>query len=80
MNQPTILITGASQGLGAAIAHIAAASGAQVVLTARTEAALELLAQEIEQRGGKALAVAGDISQFGDCKNIIDGMKNGCKH
>jgi len=72
MTQPTIIITGASYGLGAAIASIAADHGVQVVLTARSKSALESRAHEIEQRGGKALVVAGDVSRFEDCRNIVE--------
>jgi NAD(P)-dependent dehydrogenase (short-subunit alcohol dehydrogenase family) len=72
MNKPTIIITGASQGLGAAIASIAAERGAQVVLAARSAAALERQAQQIEQRGGSALSVVSDISRFEDCQRIVD--------
>ena len=53
MSKPTIIVTGASQGLGAATASIAAASGAQVILVARSKAALDLLAQEIIRLKGK---------------------------
>jgi NAD(P)-dependent dehydrogenase (short-subunit alcohol dehydrogenase family) len=72
MSQPTMVVTGASQGLGAAIASIAAANRAQVVLTARSQPALEEQAEKIAQRGGKALAVPGDISRYEDCQKIID--------
>jgi NAD(P)-dependent dehydrogenase (short-subunit alcohol dehydrogenase family) len=72
LTQPTIIVTGASQGLGAAIASIAAANGARVVLAARSKSALEMQAQKITERGGKALAVTGDISRFEACKNIVD--------
>jgi NAD(P)-dependent dehydrogenase (short-subunit alcohol dehydrogenase family) len=72
MNPPTIIVTGASYGLGAAIAAIAARQGAQVGLTARSQPALEALARQIEQEGGRALVVAGDISKYEDCQRIIE--------
>ena len=72
MDQPVIIITGASQGLGAAIASRAAAKGAQVVLVARNSTALEAQAQKIIQNGGKALAVEADVSRYEDCQKIID--------
>jgi NAD(P)-dependent dehydrogenase (short-subunit alcohol dehydrogenase family) len=72
MTRPTLIVTGASQGLGAAIASLAAANGAQVVITARSQDALEKQAQLIEQRGGKALVVPGDVSRTEDCQNIVD--------
>jgi NAD(P)-dependent dehydrogenase (short-subunit alcohol dehydrogenase family) len=67
-----MIVTGASQGLGAAIASIAAAKGAQVVLTARTQSALDEQAQNIARAGGTALAVPGDISHYDDCQRIIE--------
>lgn len=72
MTQPTIIITGASQGLGAAMAAIAAEQGAQVVLAARAEPLLERQAEQISQRGGTALAVAGDVGRPDDCQRIVD--------
>lgn len=72
MQQPSIIVTGASQGLGAAIASAAADLGAQVTLTARSAERLVINAQRITERGGKALAVAGDISRLEDCRRIID--------
>jgi NAD(P)-dependent dehydrogenase (short-subunit alcohol dehydrogenase family) len=55
----TMLITGASRGLGAALARAAAARGARVVLVAREAAPLELVAAEIRAAGGIAHALAG---------------------
>ncbi len=72
MHQPVFVVTGASQGLGAAIACLAAAKGAQVVLAARNTSALEAQAQKIIQNGGKALAVTGDVSRYEDCQKIVD--------
>ncbi len=72
MEQPVIIITGASQGLGAAIASLAAEKGAQVVLAARNTSALDGQAQKIIQKGGKVLAVTADVSRYEDCQKIID--------
>lgn len=72
MSQPILIITGASYGLGAAIASLAAANGAQVVLAARSKEAVEAQAEQIRQNGGKALAVTADVSRFEDCQNIIE--------
>ena len=71
MTSQTIIITGASRGLGAATARIAAQMDANVVLTARTEDDLRTVAQEIEAAGGRALAVVGDISQAADCQRVV---------
>lgn len=57
------LVTGASSGIGRAIALRFAAEGAAIVLTARGEALLMELAGEISAKGGRAIASVGDVSQ-----------------
>lgn len=72
MSNQTIVITGASRGLGAAAARIAAESGANVVVNARSADKLSELVQQISQGGGQALAVAGDVSQLDVCQRIVE--------
>ena len=55
-------VTGASSGIGRAIARALAAAGASVVCVARREAALKGTVSEIEKAGGRAAAVVGDLS------------------
>ena len=55
-------VTGASSGIGRAIAKALASAGASVVCIARREAALKDTVSEIEQAGGRAAAVMGDLS------------------
>ena len=57
------LVTGASSGLGAHMAHVLARAGAKVVLGARRKTSLDALARAIEQEGGAALAVALDVAE-----------------
>lgn len=58
----TIIITGASSGIGAAAAKRFAREGAQLVLSSRREEPLGQLAREIEEAGGTARYVPGDVS------------------
>lgn len=56
------LVTGASRGIGRAIAAGLAAEGCRVALVARTEAEVEAAAQAIRDRGGDAVAIARDLA------------------
>lgn len=57
------IVTGASAGIGRAIALMFAAQGAAVVLTARDQARLDQVADEIRSKGGRAYVFAGDVGQ-----------------
>ncbi|MGH9792068.1 MAG: SDR family NAD(P)-dependent oxidoreductase [Candidatus Acidiferrales bacterium] len=65
------LVTGSGRGIGRAIALRFAAEGASVVVTARTASECDSVAKEIAGQGGKAAAVAADVSQAGDCERIL---------
>src|SRR5262249_14337642 len=67
-----IVITGASSGLGEATARLLAAEGASVVLGARRVGRLRSLADELTGRGGKALAVATDVTDREQVKALVD--------
>jgi short-subunit dehydrogenase len=58
----TVVVTGASAGVGRATAHAFAASGAQVALIARGTEGLQGAAAEVERAGGKPLAIPLDIA------------------
>ncbi|AFZ67939.1 SDR family NAD(P)-dependent oxidoreductase [Deinococcus peraridilitoris] len=66
-----VVITGASTGIGRAVALECVARGAKVVLAARNEAALEKVAQEARSLGGEALVVATDVSERQQVENLI---------
>jgi len=60
----TAIVTGASRGIGRAIALHLAAEGANVLLTARDTARLDSAVQEITNAGGSAARIAVDLSEF----------------
>jgi len=66
----TAIVTGASRGLGEAVARRLARGGARVVLVARASADLERVTREIRESGGEAWAVAGDIGAKDDVHRI----------
>jgi 3-oxoacyl-[acyl-carrier protein] reductase len=63
LDNRTALVTGASQGIGEAIARRLAEQGARVVLAARSEDKLKELAARIGEAGGSAIPLALDVSQ-----------------
>ena len=65
------VVTGASQGIGAATAAAIAAAGAHVILAARKREALEDVAGRIRQAGGAATAVPTDVSQATDVERLF---------
>ena len=65
----TVMITGASRGIGAEAGRIFAAAGANVALLARSADSLEALAKEI---GGKALAIACDVSDYASVAAAVE--------
>ena len=66
------VVTGASRGIGRAIALGFACEGATVAVTARTESALEALTQQIRGMGGKALAIPADLAQAEAPRRIVE--------
>ena len=67
------LVTGASSGLGEAVARELAALGAAVAVTARRAERLGALAAEIERVGGRCIAVPGDLAGEESCRAVVDG-------
>jgi 3-oxoacyl-[acyl-carrier protein] reductase len=70
-----ILITGASQGLGRQFARVLSAHGATVVLAARQTAKLKSLEDEINAEGGRAAAVAMDVTDTASIAKAIDAAE-----
>lgn len=65
------VITGASKGIGKAIAFALAAAGAKVVLAARTRETLEQVAAKLRENGADALAVPTDVTNVDAVKRLI---------
>ena len=72
INGKVIVITGASSGMGEAAARYLAAKGACVVLGARRADRLEALVADIVAAGGKATAVATDVTKWADAQKLVD--------
>jgi len=67
------IVTGASKGIGAAIAKALAAEGASVVVNyASSKKGADATVTEITKKGGKAVAAGGDVSKAGEAQGIID--------
>ena len=63
-------VTGSSRGIGAAIARLFAREGALVAVHGRDPEALSAVHAEIEKEGGRAIAVAGDLTKFAEVEAI----------
>jgi dehydrogenase/reductase SDR family protein 4 len=66
------LVTGASKGIGKAIAELYAQAGASVVVSSRKQEAVEAVVNEIKSKGGHALPVACNVSEAADIQKLID--------
>jgi NAD(P)-dependent dehydrogenase (short-subunit alcohol dehydrogenase family) len=67
----TAIVTGGGRGLGQYMAEALSDAGANVVLCARKKEALEEVKAEIEDRGGKALALACDVTDPEDVNRVV---------
>ena len=71
-NNKVVVVTGASSGIGEALAREFARRGARVVLGARSVDKLEQITAEIRSAGGEAICTAVDVTDEQQCKSLID--------
>lgn len=72
MDGKVALVTGASQGLGRALALAYAEEGAKIVINSRNESSIKPVAEEAEGKGAEVLALAADVSDGGDVQRLVD--------
>ncbi|MGD9324229.1 MAG: SDR family NAD(P)-dependent oxidoreductase, partial [Desulfobacterales bacterium] len=71
-NTPVVIVTGASRGLGAAVAHWLGKAAATVTLVARSEENLNETADKVRRLGGESLVCKADVSQYDACRTAVD--------
>jgi 2-hydroxycyclohexanecarboxyl-CoA dehydrogenase len=67
----SVVVTGGGQGIGQGIVEILAGQGAKLVVNDLVEDRAAAVAREVEQSGGSAIAVGGDVSDPGDVSRIV---------
>ena len=76
----TALVTGASRGIGRAVAVGLAAAGADLALSARDEERLREVAGEVESLGRKAVVLPADVTDADACRRLADDAIGGLGH
>ena len=71
MQNKVVIITGASSGIGKALAYEFSRHGSRVVLGARNYDKLSEIVEDIKQQGGDAIFAQTDVSVEADCKNLV---------
>src|SRR5690349_13851565 len=72
----TVVVTGASAGLGRAIAEAFAARGDQVALLARDRDRLDIAADAVAAAGGRAVAIPTDVAEFAEVGAAADRVES----
>jgi len=76
LDNKVAIVTGATKGIGAAIAKAFGAEGAAVVVNyARDHEGAERVVREITGKGGRAIAVQGDVAQRSDAQRLVAEVK-----
>ena len=76
LEQKVVMITGGSGGLGAELARAFAAQGCRVAITARNQAKLNAIAENIALNGGQALALPCDVTRREHVKSLDAEIRN----
>ena len=72
LENKTVIVSGASSGIGAAAARLFAAEGANVVLGARRSQELDAIAEEISAQNGKVVYLVGDVTEEHYAQSLVD--------
>jgi NAD(P)-dependent dehydrogenase (short-subunit alcohol dehydrogenase family) len=67
-----VMVTGASQGLGRALALAYAREGASLVINSRSEESIRPVAEEVEKAGAEVLAVPADVADSSDVERMVE--------
>src|SRR5215212_6453998 len=73
VEEQVMVLMGASSGIGRETALRFAERGAKIVVSARSENGLTSLVEEIQAKGGEALAIPAEVSEFEQVKAVADG-------
>jgi short-subunit dehydrogenase len=74
-NRPLAVVTGASSGIGRELARELAGDGHDLVLTARREAALQALADELQRKGAAVTVIPADLSRPGAAADLVRDLE-----
>jgi short-subunit dehydrogenase len=70
-----VVVTGASAGVGRAVAHAFAKRGARLGLLARGEESLEAVVEEVRALGGEAMALPTDVAEFDQVQSAAEAVR-----
>lgn len=76
LSNKVAIVTGASKGIGEAIARLFAAHGAKVVVSSRKQPAVDAVAESIQKDGGDALAIEAHMGKMDSIKGLVDQTIN----
>ena len=75
----TVLITGASSGIGKELAYLYAKDAKQLILVARNESRLKEVAEEVEKHGAKATIISQDLAEPQSAQLLLEKIKDQAK-